>query len=192
MIRQNRGARIRTGDLCDPNAALYRTEPRPVKVCLAPASRPGEHPAEAEGLEPPSARRTPHFECGALPIRTTPPRVDEASVPHGEEGVGWTSGRLAPLLGRLRRLRLVPHPPPARTSSNPTPSVRYRSRREWDGPPGGLRRSSGVSGVCGSCRIRLRLEQVRTPLPQFATAHGGSGIRTHVVTGTNALAGRRF
>ena len=25
-----RGARIRTGDLCDPNAALYRTEPRPV------------------------------------------------------------------------------------------------------------------------------------------------------------------
>ena len=24
-----RGARIRTGDLCDPNAALYRTEPRP-------------------------------------------------------------------------------------------------------------------------------------------------------------------
>ena len=25
----NRGARIRTGDLCDPNAALYRTEPRP-------------------------------------------------------------------------------------------------------------------------------------------------------------------
>ena len=26
----HRGARIRTGDLCDPNAALYRTEPRPV------------------------------------------------------------------------------------------------------------------------------------------------------------------
>ncbi len=25
----NRGARIRTGDLCDPNAALYRTEPHP-------------------------------------------------------------------------------------------------------------------------------------------------------------------
>ena len=25
----SRGARIRTGDLCDPNAALYRTEPRP-------------------------------------------------------------------------------------------------------------------------------------------------------------------
>jgi hypothetical protein len=37
----NRGARIRTGDLCDPNAALYRTEPRPepTRVCLflAPA-----------------------------------------------------------------------------------------------------------------------------------------------------------
>jgi hypothetical protein len=27
--KPNRGARIRTGDLCDPNAALYRTEPRP-------------------------------------------------------------------------------------------------------------------------------------------------------------------
>ena len=25
----HRGARIRTGDLCVPNAALYRTEPRP-------------------------------------------------------------------------------------------------------------------------------------------------------------------
>ena len=25
----SRGAQIRTGDLCDPNAALYRTEPRP-------------------------------------------------------------------------------------------------------------------------------------------------------------------
>ena len=28
-VLKNRGARIRTGDLCDPNAALYRTEPRP-------------------------------------------------------------------------------------------------------------------------------------------------------------------
>ena len=26
---KHRGARIRTGDLCDPNAALYRTEPHP-------------------------------------------------------------------------------------------------------------------------------------------------------------------
>ena len=31
----NRGARIRTGDLCDPNAALYRTEPRPEQTCEA-------------------------------------------------------------------------------------------------------------------------------------------------------------
>jgi hypothetical protein len=29
----SRGARIRTGDLCDPNAALYRTEPRPEGTC---------------------------------------------------------------------------------------------------------------------------------------------------------------
>ena len=34
FCRLNRGARIRTGDLCDPNAALYRTEPRPVKMSL--------------------------------------------------------------------------------------------------------------------------------------------------------------
>ena len=40
-FRLNRGARIRTGDLCDPNAALYRTEPRPVKMGF-PACRRGE------------------------------------------------------------------------------------------------------------------------------------------------------
>lgn len=33
----HRGARIRTGDLCDPNAALYRTEPRPVPPVLHPS-----------------------------------------------------------------------------------------------------------------------------------------------------------
>ena len=32
----SRGARIRTGDLCDPNAALYRTEPRPVWIEPSP------------------------------------------------------------------------------------------------------------------------------------------------------------
>ncbi len=30
FLHPNRGARIRTGDLCVPNAALYRAEPRPV------------------------------------------------------------------------------------------------------------------------------------------------------------------
>ena len=49
----NRGARIRTGDLCDPNAALYRTEPRPV-----PDLRPGgtdmtvNSTADGVGFEP--------------------------------------------------------------------------------------------------------------------------------------------
>jgi hypothetical protein len=36
----NRGARIRTGDLCDPNAALYRTEPRPVFFPALPRGNP--------------------------------------------------------------------------------------------------------------------------------------------------------
>ena len=41
---RNRGARIRTGDLCDPNAALYRTEPRPER-----AGRRTERTGEAAG-----------------------------------------------------------------------------------------------------------------------------------------------
>ena len=36
-----RGARIRTGDLCDPNAALYRTEPRPGLLVLSNYGRGG-------------------------------------------------------------------------------------------------------------------------------------------------------
>ena len=39
---QNRGARIRTGDLCDPNAALYRTEPRPEMQASEDADRAGD------------------------------------------------------------------------------------------------------------------------------------------------------
>ena len=36
--------------------------------------------------------------------------------------------------------------------------------------------------------LRLPLDREESP----PDAHGGSGIRTHVVTRTNALAGRRF
>ena len=78
-FRHNRGARIRTGDLCDPNAALYRTEPRPVAVGSSPpayrvAGRGGTSvPSGGGGTRTPKCSRTPHFECGALPIRTTPP-----------------------------------------------------------------------------------------------------------------------
>jgi hypothetical protein len=36
---------------------------------------------EAEGVEPPWALSPPHFECGALPVRTTPPHRPEVRTP---------------------------------------------------------------------------------------------------------------
>ena len=62
----NRGARIRTGDLCDPNAALYRTEPRPgptvrqtdsgVGVLLFNTTVPGIRPRGAKRRAGPRTR----------------------------------------------------------------------------------------------------------------------------------------
>ena len=57
---------------------------------------------------------------------------------------------------------------------------------------GGWRRSSAVSGVRASRRDRLRLDKFEPHSLRSLPLSGGSGIRTHVVTGTNALAGRRF
>jgi hypothetical protein len=45
----HRGARIRTGDLCDPNAALYRTEPRPVTLSRL-RCRVGRSHCSADGV----------------------------------------------------------------------------------------------------------------------------------------------
>ena len=53
--------------------------------------------------------------------------------------------------------------------------------REWDWPAGGF-------AVLG----RLRLDKFESHSLRERAVNGGSGIRTHVVTGTNALAGRRF
>ena len=52
---RNRGARIRTGDLCDPNAALYRTEPRPEQAGRKP-ERTGEaaRPSAGSGAHDPT------------------------------------------------------------------------------------------------------------------------------------------
>ncbi len=50
----NRGARIRTGDLCDPNAALYRTEPRPEATRAYPSSE------QRTGWDGPRFARSPH------------------------------------------------------------------------------------------------------------------------------------
>ncbi len=67
----NRGARIRTGDLCDPNAALYRTEPRPEHYGYHIAARLETHRAiffeDHTGSNP-----TPHwaFLYGRGGIRT--------------------------------------------------------------------------------------------------------------------------
>ncbi len=47
----HRGARIRTGDLCDPNAALYRTEPRPVPTARTPTTSPSSHKTDGVGFD---------------------------------------------------------------------------------------------------------------------------------------------
>ena len=144
MIRQNRGARIRTGDLCDPNAALYRTEPRPVCDEQPPSPRfgalvaDGGLPAEAEGLEPPSARarRISSAVPYQLGLRLLVGRSESGSLAL-TEGVGWASGWLAPSSAvsgirawrraclRLDAVRI------------PFPQFARRSRREWDSNPRG-------------------------------------------------------
>ena len=48
------------------------------------------------------------------------------------------------------------------------PTVLGTKRTGWDGPAGGSRRSSTVSGVRASRRDRLRLDAVRIPSRQFA------------------------
>ena len=53
----SRGARIRTGDLCDPNAALYRTEPRPEGQPMCVWVLAGYSAMEGRGL-PPTVKRT--------------------------------------------------------------------------------------------------------------------------------------
>ena len=151
----NRGARIRTGDLCDPNAALYRTEPRPVATGSIVMRR--SVPSGGGGTRTPKCLRTPHFECGALPIRTTPPAalnrgsgmVLRAAPPSsGVSGArAWRHGRL-----RLEQVR------------TPLPQFAVRSRREWDGPPGG----SAVLGRLRRPRLAARPPPARTssnPIP---------------------------
>lgn len=57
---------------------------------------------EAEGFEPPRVVNPPHFECGALPIRATPP----------DEREGETSRTLRPRLDHQsgRWIRRQPSP----------------------------------------------------------------------------------
>ena len=73
-----------------------------------------------------------------------PPPARTKFEPHSRrslaftEGVGWTCGRLPPLLGRLRRSRLSSRNRlRLEQSSNPIPAVHWRSRREWDSNPRG-------------------------------------------------------
>ncbi len=55
----NRGARIRTGDLCDPNAALYRTEPRPGTYRIKTTDGVGFEPTRAMPTRFPIVRLKP-------------------------------------------------------------------------------------------------------------------------------------
>ena len=127
--------------------------------------------AEAEGLEPPSARRTPHFECGALPIRTTPPwgvwcmwtwcgTMSGHLVPGEGSGLagGWP---LSPAVAGPRRPS-----PLARTE----PVSLCSLRAEGVGLACGRLRRPRPSSALAPGRERFRRDNVRIPFPPIADA----------------------
>ena len=159
---ENRGARIRTGDLCDPNAALYRTEPRP--VCEVPPSRFAQRtgwdgPAGTDrlrGLAPPGAtplrleRSNPtplrlaslngrggiRTHAGKMPTRFPVVRLKPLGHPSflaRAEGVGW-----AGFADRLRGLAPFRRDSPsARKIESLSRRFASLKRREWDSNPRG-------------------------------------------------------
>lgn len=158
----HRGARIRTGDLCDPNAALYRTEPRPANqttptpgaqtrtdgvgfeptrvfsptrfpiVRLKPLGHPSRNPDESGGTRPCSTLP------GSIPTRSEPESGRGPTVPLPTGG-SWirTEGERG---WRRRRHRRSTHASPRRRRG---PWVRIPDQTSW------------------------------------IYRHGGSGIRTH-------------
>ena len=115
----NRGARIRTGDLCDPNAALYRTEPRPGILGYLYSTTDGvgwscgaSHPRSSRVLPfwrfaVPclAARVKPTLRSSSkiswvrtpVPFLSTQPRTGWDSNPRGREPTRFPIVRLKPL-----------------------------------------------------------------------------------------------
>ena len=138
------------------------------------------------GIRTPKGLRPPHFECGALPVRTTPPecetararaRVCRASRPH--LAVGETG--------------FEPATPASRTqcstglSYSPNLSLPPTARTGWDSNPRGVlapTRSPGVRlkplGHPSPRGLRSRPAVMGAGrAPRLGSCSGEGGIRTH-------------
>ena len=138
LTLSSRGARIRTGDLCDPNAALYRTEPRPETRGTPPVqslrSRTGwDGPPGGSAVL--SRLQSPRLSARLPSART---RSNPIPSNHFVQRTGWDGppGGSA-VLSRLQSPRLSARLPSARTRSNPIPSNHFVQRTGWDSNPRG-------------------------------------------------------
>ena len=107
----------------------------------------------------------------------------------GNGGVGWGCGRLAPssAVAGARGGAVVA------ATSGVSRFLPCRHGTEGVGLAcGRLAPSSAVFSARAGRRERFRRDKFESHSLRSLTLSGGSGIRTHVVTGTNALAGRRF
>ena len=160
MQNQNRGARIRTGDLCDPNAALYRTEPRPADFSTDGVGWAGsaDRRTDGVGFEPTRARCPHDFQSCALSRSATRPSLQrrEWDGPAPADRLRGSALRPDPLRLEPR----TPRPPlrfaPAegvgwagsrRPSPGLGPSARPPSARTSNPTPPASLRSSGGSGM---------------------------------------------
>ena len=118
----NRGARIRTGDLCDPNAALYRTEPHPGQL--------GYLLADGVGFEPTRTMST-RFPIVRLKPLGHPSKRGRIPALHDRKRREWDSNPRGASTNALagRRLKPLGHPSPGvRSWWNLTPSCPARAR----------------------------------------------------------------
>ena len=174
----HRGARIRTGDLADPNGARYQAAPRPDAHVSIPHHRPTSSPAPARRIV--TEHRSPSSTAccepeplpGLLPQRPAGPRARRGhdlatGVSASAELFELAAARACrpadrpprPVLGRRRRAdRRAAQAPPASCCSTPT--------------------SRSPPTTCRSTRIRARQQRPdrararRERLEPFAFHHG--------------------
>lgn len=149
----HRGARIRTGDLCDPNAALYRTEPRPEIELRTWWDSTSRRPASQGARSLVAPQLSPRRDPGGSPrVRNPPQRTGWDSNPRGLSPTRFPIVRLKPL-------------------GHPSLICRSRSgaekRREWDSNPRGLSPNALAGRRLKPLGHPSRKAKVRTPTPEL-------------------------
>jgi hypothetical protein len=215
---KNRGARIRTGDLCDPNAALYRTEPRPegrtrisslFPLLPVPATssgrggirpplpRSGEAKGSPRGWMKRIALSPPWVRIPLLPVPATSSgrggiRTHAGFRPHDFQSCALSRSATRPNIP-LRPSRKGPQTKERhRLRAAARRAVQAERRRGWDST------SAACCGeAVGNPRSRaMRLARsppwVRLPLLPALTIQRRGWDSNPRVPKDNALAGRRF